>query len=71
MLIPGRTLNASLQVVGVGSIWEAFSSKRGVLPLWGSLEECRDYSVLGCGSCPEEKGESVLQLKGSTVAECP
>lgn len=33
MLVPQSTLNASLQAVGVGSIWEAFSSKRRVHPL--------------------------------------
>lgn len=42
MLIPGSMLNASLHIVGVVSIWEAFSSRKGIFLLWQSLKEGKD-----------------------------
>lgn len=73
MMVPGSTLNASLQAVAVGSIWEVCSSKRGVHLPWGAWRRAEMTLCLAAVPVhsPEEKGEAVLQLKDSNVAECP
>lgn len=73
MLVPGSTLNASLLVLVLGAFGK-LSLQKGECThpegAWKRAEMIPCLAVVPVQS-PEDKGEVVLQLKGSTVAECP